>query len=330
MKPEDIQQLLAGLGKAEYELEETHISWVLLGPKWAYKIKKPVSFDFLDFSSLGQRKHYCERELELNNRLSEGIYQAVRPVRQSDRKFHLGEEGQIVDYAVQMKRMDSAKRMDLQLEAGQVGEQNMHQLAAQLSGFHQRAATIRQPISVEQQFEDFANIRSAQSALEELHGEAAGQQLEESVQQAKRFLTQHAERMKARRAAGFVVDGHGDLHSRNIFLLDPPVIFDCIEFNDELRHIDILDELAFLCMDLQYHQQPELETALLHAYRERHEVFHAPEDWQLFRYYKWYRANVRLKINLLRAAGEEPVGNELKELIRRFWVLYRRLGEGIC
>lgn len=330
MKQEDIQQLLATLGEAEYELEETHISWVLLGPQWAYKIKKPLQFDFLDFSTLEQRQYYCQREIELNNRLSEGIYQQVLPVRHHEGNFHLGEQGVIVDYAVQMKRMDSAKRMDLQLEAGQVGEKDLYQLATQLSDFHQRAAPIRQPISVEQQFADFADLRSARSVLEELHGKAAGQRLEESVQQAKRFLPQHAERMKARQAAGFVVDGHGDLHSRNIFLLDPPVIFDCIEFNDKLRHIDILDELAFLSMDLQYHGQPQLETALLQAYRQRHEVFHTPEDWQLFCYYKWYRANVRLKVNLLRAEEEAAVDAGLKELIRRFWELYGQLGEGLA
>lgn len=325
MKQEDIQQLLATLGKTEYELEETHISWVLLGPQWAYKIKKPLQFDFLDFSTLAQRKHYCEREVELNNRLSEGIYQAVLPVRQSDGKFRLGEEGQIVDYAVQMKRMDSDQRMDLRLQAGSVGEREMQQLAGQLSAFHQRAESIQQPVSIKQQFEDFADILSARTMLEELHGKAAGKHLAESVGRAKSFLAQHAKRMEARQTAGFVVDGHGDLHGRNIFLLDPPVIFDCIEFNDELRHIDILDELAFLCMDLHYHQQPQLEAALLQAYRKRHEVFHTPEDWQLFRYYKWYRANVRLKVNLLRAEGEAPVGDELKGLIRRFWGLYGRL-----
>jgi len=89
MKQQDIQQLLSALGKADHELVETHISWVLLGPRWAYKIKKPVRFDFLDFSTLAQRKYYCERELQLNRRLSESIYWAVLPVRHSEAGFHL-------------------------------------------------------------------------------------------------------------------------------------------------------------------------------------------------------------------------------------------------
>jgi len=325
MKQQDIQQLLSALGDAEHELVETHISWVLLGPRWAYKIKKPVRFDFLDFSSLAQRKYYCERELQLNRRLSEGIYRAVLPVRHIEAGFHLEGEGETVDYAVQMKRLDSQQRMDLRLEAGKVGVEEMQQLARQLSAFHREAEQIRQPLPAGQQFEDFADLRSAREPLEELLGQEAGERLEESVAQAEAFLEEHANRMEERHALGFVVDGHGDLHGRNIFLLDPPVIFDCIEFDDEKRHIDILDELAFLCMDLEYHEQPQLERALLRAYRARYEVFQRPEDWQLFHYYKCYRANVRLKVNLLSAGNSASAEDALAGRIRQFWALYQRL-----
>lgn len=329
MKEQDIQRLLAGLGEASHERVETHISWVLLGPQRAYKIKKPVQFDFLDFSTVEKRKHYCERELQLNNRLSDGVYLSVVPVRQSGEAIHLNGEGAIVDYAVEMKRLDSEQRMDLRLQAGSVGTREMQQLARQLAAFHREAEVIRQPISAAQHFEDFADIRSGRGALETLHGPAAGEQLEASVGQAERFLAQYAESMEARHAEGFVVDGHGDLHGRNIFLLDPPVIFDCIEFDDEKRHVDILDELAFLSMDLQYHEQPQLQGALLQAYRGHYEVFRRPGDWQLFHYYKCYRANVRLKVNLLSAGSGVSADAELAGRIRRFWTLYQHLMEAL-
>lgn len=329
MKPSDIQQLLTGLGAADYQLEETHISWVLLGPAWAYKIKKPVRFDFLDFSSLAQRKYYCERELQLNRRLTEGVYRAVVPVRRSGGTVHLGGEGEVVDYAVQMKRFDSAQRMDLRLEAGQVGAAELQQIARQLSAFHRGAAPIRRAIPAEAHAAGFADICSARATLDKLCGNGAGAALENSTARAAQFLLAHAKRLEERHAAGFVVDGHGDLHGRNIFLLDPPVIFDCIEFDDEKRQVDVLDELAFLCMDMQYHGQPQLEGVLLRAYRAKYEVFLCPADWQLFHYYKCYRANVRLKVNLLSAAGTAAVSPKLAGRIGRFWALYQRLMQSL-
>ncbi len=329
MKPSEIQQLLAGLGTADYQLEETHISWVLLGPHRAYKIKKPVRFDFLDFSTLAQRKYYCERELQLNRRLTEGVYQAVVPVRRSGGMVHLGGVGEVVDYAVQMKRLDSAQRMDLRLEAGGVGARDMQQLARQLAAFHRSATPIRCPIPAARHAADFAAIGSVRPTLERLHGPEAGAALEGSTGRAAQFLEAQAGRLEERHAAGFVVDGHGDLHGRNIFLLDPPVIFDCIEFDEEKRQVDVLDELAFLCMDLEYHGQPQLEGALLRAYRAKYEVFQCPEDWQLFHYYKCYRANVRLKVNLLSAGGTAEVSPKLAGRIGRFWALYQRLMRGL-
>jgi aminoglycoside phosphotransferase family enzyme len=282
------------------ELIETHISWVVLTKEFAFKIKKPVRFPFLDFSMLDKRQFFCEREVVLNNRLSRGIYLGVLPIhRLGDQMAIGGRYGEVVDYAVQMKRLDSRRLMPVLLESNSVIPDDLRKIARQLAAFHASAETIRQPPDVAEMQADFADILKIKDFVRENISAAAAQNLERVVSTSQRFLQQRQQRLTERALAGNVVDGHGDLHSRNIFLLEEPVIFDCIEFNDHLRQGDVLNEIAFL-----------------EEYLEKNPCIRDDADWQLFRYFKSYRANVRAKVTALRAMQEEPGSNREADLVQ--------------
>ena len=147
MKREEVDQLvLEGLlpgDPGKIDLIETHISWILLGKDWAYKIKRPVHYTFLDFSSLEKRKFYCGREIELNKRLTEGIYMDVQPVKKRGEHHFIGDgQGEVMDYAVRMRRMDGKKQMDFLLLNNQVSAGDLFNLANKIAAFHQRADII--------------------------------------------------------------------------------------------------------------------------------------------------------------------------------------------
>ena len=294
------------------ELVETHISWVILTERYAFKIKKPVKFSFLDFSTRDKRRHYCEREVALNNRLTRNIYLDVVPIyRSEDQTFGFNEENaEVVDHAVKMKRLDSERQMHLLLEKRKVERGHIDQLADQLASFHMSTDVIMTHPDLQTLQADFADLLKVAPFVEEHWGADAALLLHKGVEHSEVLLESLRDRIYERHLEGFTVDGHGDLHSRNIFLLEKPVIFDCIEFNDHLRHLDVLSELAFLCMDLDVHEQTGLSDHLIDTYNKKYTCITDACDERLFDYYKLYRANVRLKVNALNAMqieeGEAP------------------------
>ncbi|MDX1334008.1 MAG: hypothetical protein R3252_13345, partial [Robiginitalea sp.] len=220
----------------ELSLIETHISWVLLADSHAYKFKKPLKLSFLDFSTLDKRRVACEQEVSLNSRLAPGMYLGVLPVLSEDGRLRIdGPPGPVVDYVVCMLRMDESRQMDLLMEAGSVREADVEGIAGVLANFHRTAQKVPGGTSFEELLEEFTDIASVIPFVEELFGQKAARLLEEVNQWVPRFLRQVQGRVQERDRLGYVIDGHGDLHCRNIFLLDPPVIFDCIEFNADLR-----------------------------------------------------------------------------------------------
>lgn len=286
----------------ETELFETHISWVLLTKNFAFKIKKPIQYSFLSFSTLDKRKFYCEKEVRLNNRLTENIYLGVVPILFHKGKWTIeGTEGKIADYAVKMKRLDNNRRMDVLLQKGEVTQKHMEQLADRLAGFHAFTDAIEKETDVHGMWVDFADILIVKKFLSEKLGKQVGKKIEAIVQFARKFLKKHQGRLEERQKMGLTIDGHGDLHSRNIFLLEEPVIFDCIEFNDHFRQVDVLSEIAFFCMDLDFYEQRELEMHFLKTYLIKYPCIFTDEDHLIFQYYKLYRANVRTKVNALKA-----------------------------
>ncbi|MDX8398744.1 MAG: AAA family ATPase, partial [Gallionellaceae bacterium] len=278
---------------------ETHISWVLLAGRYAYKIKKSVDFGFLDFTSLDDRKFYCEEEIRLNKRLAKKIYLDVVAIGGTPDKPLIGAQPAI-EYAVRMRRFATAKELDHLLAHGLLLPQYMQQLAETLANFHSalpvvkadsifgEAATIR--AAAMQNFETLLSLLAARPECEFVS--------ELSLTSAKACAA--GEKYFARRRAqGFVRECHGDLHLGNIVLIGERVIpFDGIEFNPALRWIDVMSEVAFLVMDLLHGQRPDLAFEFLNDYLE------ATGDYagvSVLRFYLAYRAAVRAKISAIRA-----------------------------
>jgi len=300
MTSNNIHQLSIA-GETVQHVAETHISWVVLTGAHAYKIKKPLQFSFLDFSTLEKRQFYCQRELTLNRRLASDIYLDVVPVKKTGSRHHIGPRpGAFCDYAVQMKKLDPALEMHRLLEAGRVTPTHIAAIARKLAPFHAKAEVIRRDFDAEGLKSLFNDLESALPVVEQHLSKADARTVKRAMAASNRFIDRHRGLFEKRIEAGLVRDVHGDLHSGNIFLCKPPVIFDCIEFNDAFRQIDLLDEVAFFCMDLEAWGQPALSAAFLQCYRQAlPTVITSDADQRQLTYYQLYRANVRAKVEAL-------------------------------
>ncbi|WP_247232257.1 phosphotransferase [Telluribacter sp. SYSU D00476] len=281
---------------------ETHISWVLLTDSLAYKIKKPVRFPFLDFTDREVRHELCRRELALNQRLSPDIYLAVSPIVSKDGTVCIGTDGEVVDYAVVMKRLDDERLLNHQLAYGQVSVPFVQKLAQKLAAFHMASPPTHTPVNVEWKKDDFMEILEHSDWMAIHLGTEWQSRVQEWTRLTHWVIDHFAWRMKERMEQGFQRDGHGDLHSGNIFMYEEdPVIFDCLEYDETCRRIDVLNEIAFFCIDLDLYQQPQLRKAFMEAYNEQFQVMHTQEDVILFKYYCLHRACTRLKVEILKA-----------------------------
>jgi aminoglycoside phosphotransferase family enzyme len=326
-EPQVLQLVKFGLlpgGETCQELIETHISWVLLGHDFVYKIKKPLKLSFLDFSTLEKRRHSCEQEVMLNQRLTQNVYLKVVGIRYHQGLFSLeSDQGLIVDYAVVMKRLDNSREMSKLLKAGKVGVVDMKKIAHQLVQFHQNAQVIKGVLTPELIKEDFNDIQQIIPFVQENMGSQASNKLEQVISFSDAYIDSKSDLIIDRDQQGFTRDCHGDLHSGNIFLLQEPVIFDCIEFNQHLRTIDIFGELGFFCMDLEFYHRGDLSDLFIEFYNQSFPIIRNEREQQLFVYYKMYRANVKVKINAIKtqqAHSEEEKRLRLN-LFQRYLVL---------
>ncbi len=293
---------------------ETHISWVILTRQFAFKIKKPVKHTFLDFSTLAMRKLYCEKEVTLNRRLS-NIYLDVLPIHYKAPVFYLGKErGRLLDYAVQMKKMRAALRMDVLLANKRVHRLHIKALAKKMALFHQQAKVVSTPFDKAQAKADFNDIGQVFNGHAFSGKKKYALLLERAVEVSNRFLDENEAFLQTRVEKGFQRDVHGDLHMANIFLYKDPVIFDCIEFNDTFRQIDLLNELAFFCMDLEAHGQFELSRYFIECYQAHLPCMENAPDKYVFTYYKAYRANVRAKVSVLNAFEANGIAEREREM----------------
>ncbi len=282
-------------------LVQTHISWVFLTDRHAYKLKKPLDLVFLNFSTLRRRHHYLNQELSLNRRLCPTIYLAVLPVTASVSGVKVGGPGRPLDYVLKMVRMPQERMMDEVADRGELTPEHLDRLVAVLAPFYQKAATgphinrYGEPgVIIYNHEENFAPMKA-------LVGDILTPELFEEIRNfARGFLAHQRPLLRKRIKDGHIRDCHGDLHMRNICLADGIQVFDCIEFNPRFRYGDVAADVAFLAMDLDFHGLSELA---------RHFVEHfagAAGDEDLLRvldFYKCYRACVRGKISAL-AAGE--------------------------
>jgi aminoglycoside phosphotransferase family enzyme/predicted kinase len=302
------------------ELIETHISWVVLTGDFAYKIKKPVDFGFLDFSTLEKRQAFCEQELVLNRRLAPEIYLDVVAITGTSDKPRISDhnetdENEVFEYAVKMTQFPQSAQLDNMLTAGELKAKHMGAIARMVADFHQ-------------------NTKIADNTMDYGKNELIYQPVEENFLQINRHIdtTPYAETLeklrqwsrsefkklatvfKQRKSNGFVRECHGDMHLRNLLWLDgQPQAFDCIEFNSALRWIDVISEVAFLVMDLQDRQRHQLANRFLNSYLE------ATGDYAglcVLPFYLCYRALVRAKVNALRLEQKSIPEQEREKILK--------------
>ncbi|MCE5182243.1 MAG: AAA family ATPase [Betaproteobacteria bacterium] len=302
--------------EAPVEIIETHISWVLLTDGFAYKIKKAVNLGFLDFSTLEKRRHCCEEELRLNRRLVSDLYLAVTAIAGSAEQPVLDGSGPAIEYAVKMRRFPQSCLLDQILLHDKLTPEIVDTIACKIAGFHLHTAVadgaslsgaaeqIHQPTA-----QNFAQIRPR------LQEQSDRSRLDGLERWCEKEYQAHRHSFAIRKAQGFIRECHGDLHLGNMVLLDGEVVpFDCIEFNADLRWIDVISEAAFLSMDMQDRMRPDLARRFINTYLEQNGDYAGLEMW---RYYQVYRAMVRAKVACIRA---EQVGETGAE----HWLQYRR------
>lgn len=292
----------------EFEVIETHISWVLLTGRYAYKIKKPVDFGFLDFSSLEKRHFYCTEEVRLNRRLAPQLYLEVVMIHGSEAQPNLEGQGPVIEYAVKMQQFPQSAQLDRLLSDKGLDHRLVAKLASKVADFHlsiNSASTnstfgdlthIRQPV-----LENIQHIRAC------INDTSVAPILNKLERWSQLQLDEMVDVIRQRKAEGFIRECHGDMHLRNIAWWDNEiVIFDCIEFNKNFFWIDVISDIAFLVMDLEDRQQYALANLLLNRYLE---ITGDYAGVQLLKFYKVYRALVRAKVDALRA-GQEHVGTQ--------------------
>ena len=318
MTKEQINELLLKGQFGEYQglpvMIETHISWIFLCDQFVYKIKKPIQYSFLDFSTLEKRKYFCHREIELNKRLTDEIYLDVQEVTTiSGRHFINGKKGEVIDYAVRMKKMDPQLQMDVLLMNNKVTRTDIQNLAERIAIFHKKTDIIFQKdiLDVQKKFDD---LGEESDYLSEQLNSNSRTMISNAVATSYSFVQKNKALLDSRLKAGFFRDCHGDLHSRNIFLLPYPQPFDCIEFNDDFRQIDVLNEIAFLCMDLDAFGREDLSDLFLTSYNNLFPSMKTEGDRKLFVYYKSYRSNIRAKVNSLRARNANDDAQKIAAL----------------
>ncbi len=293
---------------------ETHISWVILTGRYAYKIKKPVNPGFLDFSTLDARHRYCEEELRLNRRLAPSIYEAVVKIAGSVDSPVIDGTGTAIEYAVKMREFPQSALASRLLADDMLTAANIDALAARIAAFHMNTGVAACGCPYGTPEAVIAPARENFAHLERLLPNADDQTRIAGLRAwTDNVYNAHWTLFGARHTEGCVRECHGDLHLGNIVMLDGLLTpFDCIEFNPALRWIDVMSEVAFLVMDLMDRGRTDLATRFLNAYLE------ASGDYggiEVLRFYRVYRALVRAKVHALRAAQEGSTTAERERLI---------------
>ena len=307
---------------ARIELIETHISWVLLTGEFAYKLKKPVQFSFLNFSTLELREHFCQEELRCNRAFAPELYVDVVPVYlHADNTISMGganaPQDTLLEWAVKMRQFDPATQLDRLLEHGAVTTGMLAEFGRELAGLH---ATLTRYTSdadeVEQRIFDPVNDNFAEivtTGLQATHESLLIQTRELSSALGKSLQPLIRNRMQN----GWVRECHGDLHLSNLALINKKVTaFDCLEFNPNLRWIDTICDVAFLFMDCHERKRSDLAYAFLDGYLDVSGDYRGAE---LLSYYSAYRSMVRAKVAALRWEQERSTDAETRFVQHSTW-----------
>jgi aminoglycoside phosphotransferase family enzyme len=292
------------------ECIETHMSWVFLTDHYAYKLKKPERWPYLDLSSIAAREQLCRTELRLNRRLAEDVYlEVVALVRRADGRLELGGEGRIVDWLLQMKRLPRAQMLDQRLAHDPPGVDELARVIRHLVRFFRKSppaardAPTHLAILARELALDLAALSRPVEGIEDrLVGRVIGGLLDN--------LPVLGDRLEERVRAGRLIDAHGDLRPEHVFLGEPPAVIDCLEFSDELRVRDTADEMAFLALECERLGRPAIGEAVLALYERESGDRPGP---LLYGFYRALRAAQRARLAIWHAAdpGQRPV---------RFWL----------
>jgi len=283
---------------------QTHISWVFVASPFVFKVKKPVNLGFADFSTLERRRHFCQREVELNRRLCPEVYLGVVPIFKTASGFSFNGEGEMAEYCVKMKELSRGWFLSELLTKNLVGEAEINRVLSRLHRFYQAQSPgpeidlwgtpEKLKISTD---ENFAQV-------EPFVGKTISPAAFETVRHfTNRFYAVHGKRFCERIQQHRIRDCHGDLHLDHIHITpDTLSIFDCIEFNDRFRFIDVANDVAFLAMDFDFEGRSDLANLLLrNAVREFQDVGMR----KIASFYKCYRAIVRGKVESIQGTEKE-------------------------
>jgi aminoglycoside phosphotransferase family enzyme len=286
----------------EVQCKQTHMSWVFLAGEKVYKLKKPVRFPYLDYSTLAKREMNCRAELMLNRRLAPDVYEQVVPLTLSARGLAIGGPGEVVDWLVVMRRLDENRTLEHAIAANTLAAWQLDRVVATLVDFYRRAQAVfvSPAVHLAQWRRNLAYNKRV--LLDPRFGLPAG--LIERIDAALRgFFRRRARLIEARVNGRHIVDGHGDLRPEHIFIGDPVIIIDCLEFNTGLRTVDPFDEIAYLCIECE-----RLGAGWASRYIRRRAV-HALRDHlsdELFTFYRCYRAALRARLSIAHLLEPEP------------------------
>jgi len=308
------------------KLVQTHTSWVILLEEVVYKIKKPVNFGFLDYSTLEKRKENCEKEVVLNRRLCPWVYLGVVPISDVDGEWMIEDQSNVVEYAVKMRKIPDESILSSRLE--NVSVEDIKKVAQRVASFHMSADRVDEFGRPEvMKFNTDENFQQT----EEFIGETISKEDFEFIKErTNRFYEIHESLFYKRMEDGRIRDGHGDIRLEHVAFLEEGVcIFDCIEFNDRFRYGDVLNDMCFLSMELDFFGREDLAKEYEKEYLN---ITQDPEFDIFLPFFKCYRAYVRGKVTsfLLKDPHvPEEEKQKAREKARKLFKLARRYAESM-
>lgn len=253
------------------QLIQTHVSYVLLTGSYAYKVKKAVDFGFLDYSTLAKRHHFCHEELRLNQRTAASLYLEVLPITQVGTEYRLGATDNPIEYTVKMQQFPQSALLSHQFQQGTLSEDLLMQLAEAIATFHQAAET-------DQHIRSFGTVANIRQSIDEnyeqtvafIGGPQTQQQFDDTKAYTDTFFDTHSALLQQRLDQDKIRACHGDLHLNNIcYWQNRLLLFDCIEFNEPFRFVDVMFDIAYIMMDLTIEGREDLAALFLSHYVER-------------------------------------------------------------
>ena len=305
------------------QLVQTHISYVFLTGEFVYKLKKPVNFGFLDFSTVEQRKHFCEEELRLNQRGAAELYLEVIKIAQERDRFVLNGAGEAAEYVVKMQQFPQDTLLSAMYDRGELTEQHLIDLAKVLATFHKTAPTNDYILK----FGEVANVRQAfdenyEQTVNYIGVAQTQEQFDETKAYTDKLFTENPALFESRIQKQLIRECHGDLHLRNICYWNNKILlFDCIEFNEPFRFVDVMYDVAFFLMDLDARNRFDLSNLFLNTYLEQ------TGDWeglQVLPLYLSRQAYVRAKVTSFLLGDPnipEAVKQESKQTASEYYTL---------